>query len=67
MNLNLDPNLDYYYYQTNGDQGSAIIYVFPEEQAKRLFSNFKDWTLYQKSSKDPDQLELFTEEQLRGD
>lgn len=66
MKLNLNPNLNYYSFQTDGADGSAIIYIFPEEQAKRLFSNFKDWNLYQKATNDPDQLELFTEEQLNG-
>jgi hypothetical protein len=68
IELNLNPDLNYYYLHTSTEEGGNVVYIWPEDKAKNLFSNFNNsWKIYQKSSKDPDQLELFTEEQLNGD
>jgi hypothetical protein len=68
INLNLNPDLTYYYLHNSVEEGGHVVYIWPEDRAKNLFTDFnKNWKIYQESSKDPDQLELFTEEQLNGD
>lgn len=64
--LNIDLKNNYYYLINQNNEGATILYLYPENIGKKSFTNFDSWKPLIDSKYDPDQLELFTEEQLNG-
>jgi hypothetical protein len=66
--LDIDLKDDYYYWAYKNYQGATIIHLYPKEVAKKALIDLNKsiWKPLVETKHDPDQLELFTEEQLNG-